>query len=268
MEDSRLTTGMWRWTRVLMLASAVLAVSLTGCGSSGPDPSERMEQARDQRAAGELRAASIELKNVLQANPEHTDARLLLGEVYLEMGNGAAAEKELSRAAELGKGQAEVGYSLARALRLQGEDERLLEEITVGAGWPAATRARVHAVRAQAHLALDDVQAARQAVARAQELGGGELETGVARIRLALAEDGVERAGRLAADLTEAFPQSARAWRLRGQAAMSANEPAAADEYLGRAIEHAFAPHGEHLMRAQVRLSQGQFERAREADNR
>lgn len=264
MENCRLTTGMRRGTRVLILASAVLGLTLAGCGSSGADPSERMQQAREQRAAGELRAASIQLKNVLQADPEHADARLLLGKVYLEMGDGVAAEQELSRAAELGKGEAEVAYALARALRLQGKDERLLEEITVGAGWPTATRARVYAVRAQAHLALDDVQAARQAVSRAQELGGDELETRIARIRLALADDRVEPASQLAADLTEAFPQSARAWRLRAQTAMVANEPAAADEYLTRAIEHAFAPYSERLMRAQVRLSQGQYERARE----
>lgn len=264
MRKNRLSTGMRRSRPVALPAIVLVALALSGCGSGGADAAEGMQQAREQRAAGELRAASIELKNILQSDPEHADARLLLGQVYVEMGTGDAAEKELSRAADLGKPEAAVAYWLARAMQQQGENQRLLEEIEADAGWPDATRARVAAVRARAHVALGDAEAARQELERAESLGADELETRLAGVRLALATERLERARELAAGATEAFPQSARAWQLRARAAMIADDPEAADEHLTRAIENAFAPHVEHLMRAQVRLTQGRYDAARE----
>ena len=75
--------------------------------------------------ADTVRAAVIELKNALQRDPDNAEARLLLGEVYVLVGDGAAAEKELGVAERLGIEKAKFVVALGRALLLQGRFEPL-----------------------------------------------------------------------------------------------------------------------------------------------
>ena len=60
--------------------------------------------ARGQQAydSGDYRAAIIDAKNILQTEPDHIGARLLLGRSSIGVGDIRSAEKELRRALELG----------------------------------------------------------------------------------------------------------------------------------------------------------------------
>ena len=71
------------------------------CSGSLTD-AQYVNRAQDHLDRGELKSATIELKNALRQNLENAQARRLLGKVELEVGNAAAAEKELRRASELG----------------------------------------------------------------------------------------------------------------------------------------------------------------------
>jgi putative PEP-CTERM system TPR-repeat lipoprotein len=92
-------------SKVFLLTIAFLF--LGGCGL-GTSNEERIERANDQVAAGEYRAAMIELKNALANDANNSAARLLLAEVSLGLGDVLAAEKELSRAIELGAPESSV----------------------------------------------------------------------------------------------------------------------------------------------------------------
>jgi putative PEP-CTERM system TPR-repeat lipoprotein len=246
------------------LAALMLAVLLAGCGESGPDVAKRMEQARGHVDAGELREASIELKNVLQADPEHADARLLLGRVYVRMGLVEAAAKELGRAESLGKPAEAVAYWHARSLLEQGQADRVRNEFQVDESWPAEPQARLHAMRARAAIASGDLSAATAELDAAETSREGTLEAQLARIELALAEQRIERARRLAESATQAFPDAGRAWRELARVHMIESEFAEAEQALGEAIRTIYNPHNERLLRAQVRLTQGEREKARE----
>jgi len=80
----------------LLLAAALLV----SCGRLSLDPVERLERARESAAAGDLNAAIVDLKALLQAQPEQLEARLLLGEALLRTGDVAGAEKEFGRVVE------------------------------------------------------------------------------------------------------------------------------------------------------------------------
>jgi putative PEP-CTERM system TPR-repeat lipoprotein len=80
----------------------ILSVGIAACGKTEVSDTEHVTRAKALKSKGDVKATLIELKNALQKNPDNPEARLLLGELYIEIGNGEAAEKELSRASDLG----------------------------------------------------------------------------------------------------------------------------------------------------------------------
>ncbi|WP_321392633.1 XrtA/PEP-CTERM system TPR-repeat protein PrsT [Emcibacter sp.] len=116
-----------RITCAVMLAACLV---LTACDSTDDLTLEqRMQRAVEQQYSGNMNAAVIELKNALQDHPDSPDARLLLGQVLLELENGPAAEIELKKAIEVGKPEELVLPHLARSWLLQRKYDEVLEKI-------------------------------------------------------------------------------------------------------------------------------------------
>ena len=63
---------------------------------------EYFQDAKKYLKDGDSNAAVIQLKNALQKDRNNIGARRLLGEIYLRMGNGPSAEKELRAARSRG----------------------------------------------------------------------------------------------------------------------------------------------------------------------
>jgi putative PEP-CTERM system TPR-repeat lipoprotein len=100
---------------------------LSACGDISP--AQRLKQADEALAKGDVRLAVIELKTVLQSEPNNMQARLLLGRAYVQAGDWAGAEKELLRAREMGAGEVDLEPWLATSLLEQGRlgDVQVLE---------------------------------------------------------------------------------------------------------------------------------------------
>lgn len=176
-----------------MALAAVLGLSAGVLPAIAADADDYVAEAREYVAAGEIKAAIIQLKNALRDDPSHVAARVMLGTLYLRNGDGAAAAKELRRARELGAAAGDWMAGYAQALMLQGEFAALLDEVSPVDGLPAASRAEIHAVRGNANLALGrkDPAAAEYDAALALESGNPTARLGKARIMLA---DGQEEA--------------------------------------------------------------------------
>src|SRR6185369_11220551 len=97
---------------------------------SEPSSEQFLDLAKKSQAEGNFGAAMIQLKNALQRNPQDAEARYLLGTIYNETLQGAAAESELRRANELGLIEGgRVVAQLGRALLSQGSYQKILDEI-------------------------------------------------------------------------------------------------------------------------------------------
>ena len=90
------------------------ALGVTGCG--GSSEASLLASAKAHLAKHETDAARLQIKNVLQKNPQSGEARLMLGKLMLDAGDMAGAESELGRALELGQPEVAVLPSLAGAL--------------------------------------------------------------------------------------------------------------------------------------------------------
>lgn len=146
----------------LSLALAFIAsTTLSGCDNTARlTEQEHIQRAKDFEDQGKLNGSIIELKNAIQKNPESPQSRLLLGQVYLKVGMGAEAEKELSKAEKLGVNPETIKPQLGQALLLMGEYKRLLDEIHASGQTSPANHARILQLRADALMKQGNVEAA------------------------------------------------------------------------------------------------------------
>src|SRR5688500_17019987 len=119
--------AMKKFTHALRLAPVVLTLALAACCEQPQDPQVLIAKAEDYRNKGNYPAAIIELKNVVQKNPDHAEARYLLGIGYLDVGDAKSAEAELRRALSLGADAAKAQPALAKSLLAQGRLQEVLD---------------------------------------------------------------------------------------------------------------------------------------------
>jgi putative PEP-CTERM system TPR-repeat lipoprotein len=128
---------------------------LSGCDHTfNLTEQEHIQRAKEYEDKGDLKSSIVELKNAIQKNPDSPQARLLLGQIYLKAGLGAEAEKELTRAEELGVKHEIIQIQLGEALLQMGEYKRVLDEIQAIPQSSKINLARIQQIRADALLNL------------------------------------------------------------------------------------------------------------------
>ena len=172
---------------VLILGAGLL----TACG--GQDSATLVTEARAMAAAGDYKAAIIQLKNAVAEDDKNPEARYELGKLYLEQSDLASAEKEFRRAREAGYEENAVNPMIARALLGQRDFERVLDELPVPAASDPDT-ATLQALRATAQLGLRRKEDARKTLQQAQQVAPGNAEVHLALAQLALADGDADKA--------------------------------------------------------------------------
>lgn len=118
-----------RNTQSRLFRSALLAALLLGAGASCSDhssPEKLMAEAKLLKQKGQQKSAIIQLKNLLEIQPQNADARLFLGELYLETGSPDLAEIELQKALSGKADRPTVYLAWAKSLLERGEYKKLL----------------------------------------------------------------------------------------------------------------------------------------------
>jgi putative PEP-CTERM system TPR-repeat lipoprotein len=203
---------MIKFTRAARLAFAVLA--LGACSSS--DPQTLIAKAQDYRKEGNYAGAIIELKNVLQQNPDHAEARYLLGVEYLHAGDVRSAEAELRRALKLGVEPPKVLPALGRSLLLQGKYQEALNETDPARLPGTLSSPEILSVMGHAHLGLGRFAEARQSFDEALVLRPDYADALLGQARLAARENKPDEAARLIERAIASEPKSVEAWLTKG----------------------------------------------------
>lgn len=244
-----------------LAASILLNVVLVGgCGRFGDSAADHLARAAELRAKGDAAGSLIELKNALQKEPDNAQARLLMGEAYLQQGNLAGAQKELNQA--LNAGLLEATLPLARSyVATQSWDP--LSDLKPAETLPAADRAEVLALKARGALAGGDRDGAADLLKQAQALAAGAAPVVFAEAVFALGEKNQELAEQKISAALQADANYADALSLRGDLAAQKGDMAAAEADYSRVIElRPAASASELLRRGMVRLSLKKLEDA------
>ncbi len=198
---------------VAVVSGAILlSAGMAGCNRS-QTTEELLTEAQNYVQKGDRKAALIQLKNAVSQSPDNVEARLRLGNLYLETGDLPSAEKEFSKAASLGAPADKTLPQLARVLSAQGKYKEVLDQVTLE---KAKASAELMARRGDAYLGLGEREKSKEAydAALAVNPNGGDALIGLAR-HAAMAND-LQSAERFVDDATTRDPRNAEAWMMKG----------------------------------------------------
>ena len=195
------------------MAATLLVSSLAACNHP-QDTSSLLADARQFRQKGQAKAAIIQLKNVVQKEPNNAQARVLLAELYIDLGDAPSAEKELQKAQALGIKAQDILPQLGKVMLMQGQFEKLLDEIKAAPAGP--NQAEIAILRANASLGLGKTDQAGElfefVLKKIPDHAGALL--GLARI--ALASQQFSSATRLIEQALAKHPADIDVLRLKG----------------------------------------------------
>jgi len=148
------------------LALAVCIILSVAACSPNKTSDEYLNIAKANISASKHSDAIIALKNAIRADLNNAEARALLGSLYLNMGEAAAAEKELKRALALSGNLGNILPKLLKAFNLQRKND---ESITLISELEQVTP-EILLYQALAYNRLGKKSKAKQSVAQANEL--------------------------------------------------------------------------------------------------
>lgn len=219
------------------------------------------EDAENRHNQGDYAGAVIQLRNVLQQEPNYLPAHLLLGQSYLQQGQGAAAESALKLAQRLGADPALTAPPLARSYLQQLKPEVLLAEIRPER-FQGRTAAILWNLRGQAHLDLGQLTEADQAFQAAAPLDPGGIRHLVGQATVLLRSGDPRGAEHLARMALEKVPDDVEAWDVTGSAHHTLGEADQALAAYGRVIELQPNHVDARMARAGLYIDLGQPEKA------
>lgn len=242
-----------------VVSGALLLGGLSACNRDQSTAS-LLAEAKQYQQKGDQKAALIQLKNAVAKSPEDAEARVQLGNLYLETGDAVSAEKELRKAASLGLAPERNLPLLAQALLSQGKAKEVLDAIKPEV---AAKSAPLTALRGEALLATGDADGAKAAFDAALAIDGanGAALTGLARH--ALMKNDVATAQRYGADAIAKDGKNPDVWMFQGGLLRGLDKPdealAAYDKVL------ALRPHDRNanLEKAYILVNQKKYAAAR-----
>jgi putative PEP-CTERM system TPR-repeat lipoprotein len=191
------------YKNIILGSSLAFIVALSGCGGAMSE-AESLSAAKSAYAKKEYSQASIYLKKILQENSNHSQARYLLGEVYLSLGMWVKSEKEFNKALEFGRDEKDVYPKLAKAYYYL-EDLVGLEEL-VSLELPPLFKQEVDFYIARFHTKMGDLESGKIAFDRVIQEGTETKYSELSRVYLTLIEQKYKEALSQSGALLTKFP--------------------------------------------------------------
>jgi len=187
------------------------------------DDSRLLTTSRDSIKNGDFRAALIQLKKAVKANPNNPDARFELGFLEFRGSDFVAAEKDFLQAQEFGYPAAKVKPLLANTYLIEGKYQVLLDTV-LPCSDDLTCKSDVLALRARADMALRKTdEADKESIAALDAAPNSETSRTTRAIVLIMQNDKVG-ATRLIDDLLAINPNNSEALTIKGDLDRQAND--------------------------------------------
>jgi len=196
-----------------------IALAITAC-SEQVSVESHLENAKSYLNQDKVNESIIELKNAIRGEDKNAEARFLLGQIYLSLGDGAAAVKELERANQFNYAANKVLPLLARAYILTDSDIDVLDLSEAASKLANEERSHYLAYQTLAALRSEQPEQAKESVALAQSLGQQNLYSMLALAYLELSKNKYEAVKTLTSRILTIDAKQVDALMLQGQVSM------------------------------------------------
>lgn len=244
-------------SRTLAVGFAV-SLALAACGKH-QTPEELIADAARLQRQGDNRGAVIQLKNALEGKPEDRNARFMLAQSSLEVGDAPAAEKEARRAIELGYDATAANIVLARALMNQG---RFADVLTHTEQAAKGGNLELLCLRAQAQFSLGKPALAKQGYREALAKNPGFAPALVGMAVLAVSERDIAAAALFIDEALRSEPRNVEAWRFKGEMLRSDGKLAEAEACFDKVLAIKPDDRAVYIEKATLAIAGGKFELA------
>lgn len=201
-------------TTVMVVSGMVLTISgITACNKA-PTAQMLISEAKQYQQKGDTNAAVIQLKNVLQKNPNDVEARYVLGTIYNEKGDANSAEKEIRKALSLGMSPVKALPDLSKALLMQGQFQKVLDETRQVQ--EAKEDPAVLTLQGNAHLAMGNGAEAKSAFEHALKNHPDYPEALIGLAKYSMSTRDMEAAARFSEQAVSKNPTNTDAWLFQG----------------------------------------------------
>lgn len=196
---------------LLRLALLTLIVSSTTASAIDPLAARYHEEAIGLLHNGEPQAAKARLQQSLQRDPGQLSARILMGQIELDLGNARAAEDALEMAQQLGADAALTALPLARARNRQGNYAQNIEAL-IPTTFRTMDQPDIWVELGIARLGNNDTAGASIAFEQALALQPAHVGAAVGLARIPLQRNDFATAAALAESAVSQAPDNAQAW--------------------------------------------------------
>lgn len=197
------------------LLPSALAIALVAC-SAPKDNATLLSQAKASMQNGNSGEAVINLKNILQNDPNHKDARFLLGKIYLDADNFVGAEKEFNRALQGNVQNQQAALLLAKTQLLLSKFEEIKSTLADIQFSNVDDQIYALLLQGQANLSLDKLNEAKENIQEANDLSSSSQHSVLGRAFVAVYENSNTEALTLVEELLNNDAKFQEAWLLKG----------------------------------------------------
>ncbi|MGD8569423.1 MAG: PEP-CTERM system TPR-repeat protein PrsT [Gammaproteobacteria bacterium] len=218
------------------LAIGLAVFVIAGCDSL-QDVATHLERGKQYRQEGNYNSAIIELKNVLKQEPDHKEARYLLGTVYLATGDGASAQKELQKARDLGYTAQGLKAALAKSLLIQGKYDEALAAASISDSLSSQQKTDLQILRGDANLGKGNIHEASAAYEQALALNDKANGARVGLAKVSLSQGDLDQAEQQVAPIDEQDDNAIDMLLLKGEIASKRKQLENAETFYRKAYE-------------------------------
>ncbi|GAB3100170.1 PEP-CTERM system TPR-repeat protein PrsT [Aestuariicella hydrocarbonica] len=243
------------------LAVLVCSLMLMSCDSTQSERSD-LASAKKYFSEGDYASSTIELKGVLQSNPNNTEARLLLGTIYFAEEDMPSAEIEIEKYIELG-GDVDVALPLLSKILVEQDKIRSLRDLEVK-NLSDDAKALVFASQTLGLVSGREPVFAEEKLRQAEDLNSADAYVKFARAKFDLSQADVDigEVHSFVASIVNESPTYAPAWKLLGDIEQMSGDLEAAESNYTRAIENSVRNLRAHYSRAVARFRMDEVDRA------
>jgi putative PEP-CTERM system TPR-repeat lipoprotein len=205
-----------RFVKAAVCLSVLLAIS--AC-SEKESVETHLAKAKSYIKENKVNESVIELKNAIRSDVNNSEARFLLGQTYLNQGNGVDAVKELERAQELKYKHELVIPLLARAYILTNSDDDVIALTEAAKNLKTEALTQYLAYKTLAALRSEQVGMAQSSAQLAKSVMQDSFYSLLAEVYILFSENQFEQADIIVKGILEKSADNPDALMLQGQIA-------------------------------------------------